>query len=85
VALVFARGCPAREKEGHRREGAEIAGFAQICVPDGVRVRRQAAAPQIHQEKRKIVEDVDAGDVVVELDRIEQRRHSFQQHDVAKM
>ena len=46
---------------------------------------RQSSPPQIHQEKREIVQDVRAGNLVVELDAVEQRRSPVQQHDVAQM
>ena len=41
--------------------------------------------PQVHQQEGEVVEDVDAGDLVVELDRVEQRRLPRPQHDVAQM
>ena len=46
---------------------------------------RQSSPPEIHQEKRKIVQDVGAGNLVVELDAVEERRAPVQQHDVAQM
>ena len=46
---------------------------------------RQAATPEIHQEKREVVENVGAGDLVVELDAIEERRPAIEQHDVAQV
>ena len=47
--------------------------------------RGSLSPPEIHQEKREIVQDVGAGDLVVELDAVEQRRPPVQQHDVAQM
>jgi len=46
---------------------------------------RQLAPPEIHQEKPKIVQDVRAGNLVVELDTVEQRRTPLQQNDVPQM
>ena len=40
---------------------------------------------QVHQEKRQVVEHIDRGEVVVELNRVEQRGLAVQHHDVAKM
>ena len=48
-------------------------------------MRRELAPPQIHQEKREIVQDVRAGNLVVELDPVEQRWSPVQQNDVAQM
>ena len=41
--------------------------------------------PQVHQQERQVVAHVDAGDLVVELDRVEERRPAVQQHDVAQV
>ena len=46
---------------------------------------RQSQPPQIHQQERQVVENVDRGDVVVELNRIEQGRLAVKQHDVAEV
>src|SRR5688572_33394207 len=46
---------------------------------------RQLSPPEIHQEKRQIVQDVRAGNLVVELDPVEQRRTPVEQNDVAQM
>jgi hypothetical protein len=37
---------------------------------------REPSPPEIHQKKREIIQYVRAGDLVVELDAIEQRRPS---------
>ncbi len=46
---------------------------------------RQAKPPQVHQEERQIIENVDRRDFVVELNRIEERRLAVTQHDVAEV
>ena len=46
---------------------------------------RQLSSPEVHQEKRQVVQDVRAGDVVVELDTVEQRRAPLEENDVAQM
>jgi hypothetical protein len=46
---------------------------------------RQSSPPEIHQEKREIVEDVRARNLLIELDAVEQRRSPVQQHDIAQM
>ena len=45
----------------------------------------EAALDQVHHQEREIVEHVAGRDQRVELDRVEQRRPSFDQHDVAEM
>jgi hypothetical protein len=46
---------------------------------------REPSPPEIHQKKREIIQYVRAGDLVVELDAIEQRRSPVQQNDVTQM
>jgi hypothetical protein len=46
---------------------------------------RQSTPPQIHQQERQIVQNVDAGDLVVEFNPVEQRRTSIEQNDVSKV
>src|SRR5215208_4435380 len=48
-------------------------------------MRLEPALPQIHQQEGQVVEDVDTGQIVVELDGIKQRGAAIKQHDVAKM
>ena len=45
----------------------------------------QPTPPEIHEKKREIVQHVGAGNLVVEFDRVEERRPSVDQHDVAKV
>ena len=48
-------------------------------------MRPQTTPPQVHQEEREIVADVDARDLVVELDAVERRRVAVEDHDVAQV
>ena len=45
----------------------------------------EPAPPEIHQEKCEIVQNVRAGDLVIEFDAIEQRGSPVEQNDVAQM
>src|ERR1700720_2410708 len=45
----------------------------------------EPAMLQIHQQKREVVENVDAGEGLVELEAIEQCRFAVQKADIAKM
>jgi hypothetical protein len=40
---------------------------------------------QIHQQKRDIVKDVDAGECIAEFNTIKQRRTAFEETDITKM
>ena len=40
---------------------------------------------EVHQQERQVVEHVDAGDVVIEFDGVEQRGTPVEQHDIAEM
>ena len=46
---------------------------------------RELTAPEIHQEKREVVKNVGAGDLVVELDAIEERRPAVEEHKVTQV
>ena len=74
-------------KNGKRREAQEIAAVAavEIGVEHGVGMRPEPALAEIHQEEREIVEDVDGGETVVELDRIEQHGPAVDLDDVAQV
>src|SRR5690606_41475883 len=48
-------------------------------------VPRQLPPPEIHQEESQVVQDVDARDLVVELDAVEHRRPLVEEHDVAQV
>ena len=45
----------------------------------------QAAAPQIHQHERHVIQDVDARDVVVELDAVENSGRAIEQADIPQV
>ena len=57
----------------------------RIAVEDQVRLRRKTLLPQVHQQEGEIVEDVDGGDQLVELDGVERGRHAIEERDVAEM
>ena len=76
---------PARKEQGHQDHTFEIVRFPQIAVPDRIGVPRQLPAPQVHDQEGKVVQHVDAGNIVVELDRVEQRGLAVEQDDVAKV
>ena len=76
---------PAGQKQRQERDAVEVCRLGQVTVPHRVGMLRQSSPPEIHQEKREIVQNVRAGNLVVELDAVEQRRSPVQQHDVAQM
>ena len=41
--------------------------------------------PEVHQQKRQVIDHIDTGNLVVELDTVEQRRLTVQQDDVAEV
>ena len=84
-ARLGANSRPAGKKQRQQRHAVEVCGLGQVAVPHDVGMARQPSPPEIHQEKREIVQDVGAGNLVVELDPVEQRRSPVQQHDVAQM
>ena len=75
----------ARQEQRQQGEPGEIHGLGEIAVPRRVGVARQLPPPEVHQQEGEIVEDVAAGDLVVELDPVEHRWLSFEEHDIAQM
>ena len=57
----------------------------EIGVEHGVGVPREPALAEIHQQEGEVVEDVDRGEPVVELDGVEQDRRAVDLDDVAQM
>ena len=56
-----------------------------IGLEHGPGLRPQPALVEIHDQEGQIVERVGAGERLVELERVEQHRHTVEQHDVAEM
>ena len=75
----------ARKEQREQRGATQVTVFRDIAIPHRVRLTRETAAPQIHQQKRQVVEHVGARDPIVELDRIEERRPAVEQNDVAQV
>ena len=82
-ARLGANRCPAGQEQRQERDTVEVCRLGQVTVPHRVGMLWQFSPPEIHQEKREIVQNVRAGNLIVELDAVEQRRSSVQQHDVA--
>ena len=57
----------------------------EIGVEHGVGVSRQAALAEIHEQEGEIVEHVDRGERIVELDRVEQDGRAVDLDDVAQV
>ena len=86
VALVFARTAARHDRNsGSSASPPRSPRLREIAVPHHVGVARQPPSPEIHQQERQVVADVGAGDLVVELDAVEQRRPPVEQHDVAQV
>src|SRR5208283_5702620 len=79
--------CAQAQKQRQRRESRQSLGrlTRQIAVEQPVGGGAKVARLEIHQQKRKIVELVPAGDVVGKLDRVEQDRLAVDERDVAKV
>ena len=58
-------------KNGKQHEAVLIVGLVEVAIGDEIGEIGKAAMPQIHQQKGEVVEHVDGGDLVVELDAVE--------------
>ena len=74
-----------RHEEGQQREAPFIMGFIEIAVHHKIGEIRQAAMPQVHQQECEVVEHVYGGDLVVELDAVEQARRAIEEADIAQV
>ena len=77
-------GTPTGEKQRHEREPADIAADPRVAVEQQISEQRELSMPQVHEQKRGIVEHVDTGEIPVELDGIEQGRPALDKTDVAQ-
>src|SRR5262249_26695559 len=79
---------PHRQEERKRGKTEQIAG-APLGVERGVesrvRVSLEPALGEIHEQKGKVIKDVDRGERIVEFDRIEQDGLAFDLDDVAQV
>ena len=80
-----AHACAQGEKQRHESQSADIARDIEIAIVNTVGGSLFSNPPQIHQQKGEIVEHVDAGQVVVEFQAIEQNRIALEQADIAQM
>src|SRR5215813_7235068 len=63
-----------RQKQRHRRKPIIFLGAVEIAVEHTIGEMPEPAMFQIHNQERQIVQDVDAGESLVEFEAIEQRR-----------
>src|SRR5262249_50615558 len=76
---------PQRQKERHRGEPVILLCAVQVAVEDAVGKMLEPAMLQIHQQKGQVVEDICAGESLVELQAIEKGRLALKQADVPEM
>ncbi len=63
---------PQREKERHHCETVIFLAAVEVAVEHAIGKMPEPAMLQIHQQKREVIEHVDAGEGLVELEAIEQ-------------
>ncbi len=84
-ARLRAHGRPARQEQRQQLQPLPACRRVEIRVEHHVGMPRQLAAPQVHQQERQVVEDVDARDGIVELHAVERRGFAVEQDDVAQV
>ena len=62
-----------------------VGGRAEIAVEQAVGGGAPPVVQKIHHWKGEVIENVDRGDQGIELDRVEQHRFCFDQHDIGQM
>ena len=80
---------PDRSSNGHEEWKQLISPVGTRCIeiPVGneVGVVSKSQVPQVHQKEGEIIEHVDCGDLIIEIDAVEQGRPAFEHADVAQM
>ena len=80
--------CPHRQEKRKRGKTEQVASAplrVEIGVEDRIRVSLEAALAEIHEQEGEIVEHVDRGERIVELDRVEQDGLALDLDDVAQV
>lgn len=80
-----ADGSPHGKPERQQRQAGQVARALGIAFQEAVRLGRQAAHQQIHDQEGDIVDRVQARQRQVELQRVEEARLAVDQADVAQM
>ncbi len=78
-------GCADREEQWQQSTAVIVPGLIEIRVEKLDRALLQVTMAEIHQEEGQIVEDIDRGQRLVELEAIEEHRVPVLEEDVAKM
>lgn len=78
-------GSTAGEKQGNGGQPAVVMGPLEIAIQQLTGPFSQPMAIEIHEQKRQVIENIDAGESVVELDGIEKHRLFVDQADVVEM
>ncbi len=82
---------PDRRPEGkiERQESQPIyfpdGAARQVVIEDGIGLMPKAPEPKIHDEESEIVEHIDGGETVVELQRVEEAGFALPKHDVLEV
>src|SRR4029077_8611125 len=76
---------PQRQEKRHRRQPVILLAAVEVAVEHAIGEMPEPAMFQIHQQKREVVENVDAGEGLVELEAIEKGGLPIEQTDIAEV
>ena len=74
-----------RKEQRQKSEARVVLGAIMVGLEQRARVRGQAAPDQVHDQEGEVVEHVDAGELLVELEAVEQNRPALEEHDVGEV
>ena len=66
--------CADSHEEGQKSEPVRLIGPVEVSVEHEVSEVGLVAVPQVHEQESKIVEHINCGEVLVELEAVEERR-----------
>jgi len=73
------------QEQRYQPQAPIVRGVAQIATHHRVGEVAPIAMYKVHEQKGEVVQPVDDGDVIVEFDRVEQRRYALNTADVAQV
>ena len=77
--------CPDRKDQRHQREPLVLDAAVVVDLEKPPSLGTQAAIEQVHDKEGEVVEDVDRGQPLAELQAVEQHRPAVQEHDVGEV
>lgn len=74
-----------RHEKRQQDKAILVIGLVEVAVHHEIGELWETAMPKVHQQEGKVVQNIDAGDLVIEFDAIEEARLAIEKADVAQV